>query len=136
MSNCKYCILDINAHSFKLNGYVDINNLTIKKYYTKISDAKLFNKPETIIYHIQQEFINTKLETNNMWIWDINFENADLKHYLAFNTVIELSKWIKNSNFGKQLKQINIHNARIMGHSMIILAKLYLPNHIIIKNIT
>jgi hypothetical protein len=139
MTTCIYCINEPSSHSFSNTDYVLINNVKIKKYYTKVADAKLFDKPETIIYHMEQEFNkNNDIENSELyiedWIWDINFDNASIKHYLSINTVIKLCKWLKNSNYGKKLKKINIYNSGLLGSSLIIIAKLYLPENIEIIN--
>ena len=134
---CHYCMNEPNSHSFFLdNNNIDDNPLfsTLKKhtYKTKIANAKLYDKPDTIIYHIEIELKRNKTVNVDIWNWIIDFSDTKMKHYMAFTTVHELSKWINSEKDGlcKNLENIKIKNAGIMIKPLISLAKWFLPEHI------
>lgn len=125
---CKYCKKDNYSHSFSLFKKSNLGN---DIFYTKISNAKMFNNPNSIIHHIEIELDNNN---TNIWYWIIDFKNANTEHYFAFNTLIKLSKWIKYSNRTLNLKKIYINNSNILINKLIFLAKLYLPERIEVIN--
>jgi hypothetical protein len=153
---CKYCQISSNAHSFYLSNNDDVNNnfndndnynnynndnndnnnfnksANHHLYKTMIADAELYNKPKTIIYHMKIQLNRNQTPKMNHWNWVIDFKGAGVKHYLAFVTVRELSRWINSEKDGlcKNLKNIKIKNAGIMIKPMIGLSKWFLPEHI------
>jgi hypothetical protein len=138
---CHYCMNKPGSHSFSLvtpSSYIEFNELLSNEtgsshtYKTIIANASLYNDPSSIIYHIDIELKINKTANMDYWEWEIDFEGAGVKHYLAFRTVRELSKWINSEKDGlcKNLKNIKIKNAGIMIKPMIGLSKWFLPEHI------
>ena len=130
---CIYCQENSNSHSFNILDYHSLNENNIQNlFYTKIADAELYNKPDTIIYHIEQTLKYNKIHYDKEWMWIIDFNNSEFKHYISFNTVKEISKWINKEslNLCKNLKEINIINSNFMINSLILLSKWFLPKHI------
>jgi hypothetical protein len=129
---CIYCRNDPKSHSFHL---LNTNN-NIHIYNTMICEAKMYNSPATIIYHIEQELDYNKPDKNINWIWNIDFKNASVKHYFAFNTVKELSQWINGEKLGycSSLKEIRIYNAGLLVKPLISLAYWFLPKNVKVIN--
>lgn len=132
---CIYCQENSKSHSFiKLNNKQDTINKynSITTFYTKVSDAELYNKPDTIIYHIEETLKYNKINYDKEWIWIINLDDAEFKHYIEFNTVRELSNWInkESKQLCNKLKEINIINSNFMINGFIGLSKQFMPNHI------
>jgi hypothetical protein len=152
VEQCNYCSHIPNAHSFSFvsntdndseeyqdidyNVYNDpllLNENSIDHLYkTKIADAKLYDNPISIIYHIKLELRRNKTHKMDYWNWYIDFEGAGIKHYMAFGTVRELSRWINSEKDGfcKNLKNIKIINSGIMIKPLVSLSKWFLPEHI------
>jgi len=143
-TKCMYCLSNSKAHSFSIHRNNNIatpysvNSDNIIMFNTMISEADMYNRPYTIIYHIELELDNNNPDyLNTNWIWNIDFKNADLKHYLSFNTVKCLSQWINNENLGycSNLREIRIYNANFLIKPLISLAYWFLPKHIKIVKI-
>ena len=127
VNTCQYCIDNPKAHSFSCfqssrDGY--------HMYKTVVAESILYNKPKTIIHHIEHDpYLCEELQ----WSWIVDLTNASRKHYMALNTVRELSKWIKRekNNKCKQLKQIQmVGENSVLIEPLIFLAKMILPSHI------
>lgn len=142
INKCIYCINDESSHSFSIHKNTNIaalysvNSDNIIMFNTMICEAKMYNSPATIIYHIEQELDYNKPDKNINWIWNIDFKNAELKHYFAFNTVKELSQWINAEKLGYccNLKEIRIYNAGLLVKPLISLAYWFLPRNINVIN--
>lgn len=126
-NTCSYCANDPNSHSFRCyqsshNGY--------HLYKTVVAESTLYNKPATIIHHIEHD---PHLSMDLQWCWIVDLSNASRKHYMALNTVREVSKWIKRekNNKCKQLKEIRVVGDNpVLLAPLVMLAKLFLPSHI------
>lgn len=127
INTCTYCTINPKCHSFycyqsSQSGYY--------LYKTIVAESILYNKPDTIIHHIEHD---SRLSKDLKWNWTIDLTKATHKHYMALNTVRELSKWIKREKENKcqQLKEIRIVGDNpILIAPLILLAKLFLPDHI------
>jgi hypothetical protein len=139
--HCHYCMNTPGSHSFSLvvsGSFIETDALITNDtrirhtYKTVISDASLYNNPVSIIYHIDIELKKNKTQNMDYWEWEIDFSGAGVKHYLAFGTVRELSRWINSERDGlcKNLENIKIKNAGIMIKPMVALSKWFLPEHI------
>ena len=126
-NTCSYCMNDPKSHSFScfqsnVNGY--------HLYKTIVAESILYNKPDTIIHHIEHDpYLNKDIQ----WNWIIDLTNASCKHYMALNTVREISKWIKREkdNKCKELQEIKIIGDNpLLITPLVLLAKMFLPNHI------
>lgn len=126
-NRCSYCMNDPKSHSFScfqsnINGY--------HLYKTVVAESILYNKPDTIIHHIEHDpYLNKDIQ----WNWIVDLTNASRKHYMALNTVREISKWIKREkdNKCKELQEIKIvGGSPILTIPLILLAKMFLPSHI------
>ena len=127
---CEYCKSDPKSHSFHIDIPLSSISDKYKVYNTIISEAKLYNRPDTIIHHIEKEPHITKELT---WEWMINFSYCELKHYMAMNTIIELSRWInrEKENKCKNLKKIYLFGSNSMLlYPLVGLSKLFLPSNI------
>lgn len=124
-NECLYCKDNPKNHSFFCQYYDE----KIYKFKTYISRAMLYDHPKSIIHHIEHDYYFCKSSKQcKPWIWIIDFENASFEHYTAFNTIIELSKWIYKY---KYLTTIIIKNTnKLLMYPLISLSKLFLPNHI------
>ena len=135
-NNCCYCAINEKAHSFFCYEELDIEKSNTKyKYKTIVAEAELYDKPETIIHHIETTLIADKeKDKENSWEWAVDFTGAGLKHYMALNTVSELSRWIQREKNNKceNLEQIVILGAEnnVLIYPLIYLAKVFLPSHI------
>lgn len=127
MTKCKYCLKDSKAHSFKFFDKVDNYDV----YYTKLSEAKLYDNPKSIKHHMEFEL---KKQTNN-WCWIIDFNNATTKHYFAFSTVRFLSNWIKKDSKFNLLKFIYLKNTNSLVSMLLKISSYYLPTHIKVDTI-
>lgn len=126
-NRCHYCSKTPGAHSFYCFQSSREGNLL---YKTVIAEAKLFDKPTTIIHHINSDI---QLQPGKRWEWMIDFKGASLKHYMAFNTVRIISKWINHEKQDKckELRKIYLMNGKkSLLNPMVWLAKLFLPSHI------
>lgn len=134
-NSCCYCAINEKAHSFFCYEESDTEKSNTKyKYKTIVAEAELYNNPETIIHHIETTLVSDKdKDKENSWEWTVDFNGAGIKHYLALNTVSELSKWIQREKEGKckHLKRIRIIGG-ISGlvYPLILLARIFLPSHI------
>lgn len=130
---CRYCEIDPHAHSFHVDKVARPLSNTFR-VYTTVCEATLYNKPDTIIHHIEND---TNINRELTWEWTINFIGAGLKHYMAINTVVELSKWInrEKDNKCKNLLKIYIigENNAIL-YPLVLLSKFFLPSHIDVIN--
>lgn len=126
-NSCTYCSSDPESHSFYCHkSSLNQNNV----YKTIVANAKLYDKPATIIHHIEQD---TLLSSSLHWEWVIDMTNAKLKHYMAFNTVRQISKWInreKNNKCKCLNKIIIIDKYPILMTPLIALGSLFLPKHV------
>ena len=132
-NTCYYCTQNKRAHSFFC--FQVSKNKKNKKYIftykTNIKDAELYDNPESIIHHIEHE---PHIKRTNHWKWILDFTDASLKHYMALNTVSELSRWIQREKNNKceNLEQIVILGTdnNMLIYPLIYLAKVFLPSHI------
>lgn len=126
-NSCSYCSSDPESHSFYCHQS-SLNQINV--YKTIVAKAKLYDKPDTIIHHIEHDAL---LNRSLHWEWIIDMTNAKFRHYMAFNTVRQLSKWInrEKTNKCKNLKRIIIiDNHPILMSPLISLGKLFLPKHV------
>lgn len=127
INTCSYCMNDPKSHSFSC---FQSNIHRYHLYKTVVAESILYNKPDTIIHHIERDpYLNKELQ----WSWIVDLTNASRKHYMALNTVRELSKWIKRekNNKCKALKEIKIIGDNpVLIAPLVLLAKMFLPNHI------
>ena len=104
---CKTCYENPGSHSFTIlsNILSNIESQNIDIFYTKISNAKKYNDSDGIIDHYTNylNFINP-----DSWIWIIDFEGFEMKHYLERKTTNRIANLIKS--YGK-LNQIIIINS-------------------------
>ena len=127
-NNCTFCAENPEAHSFFCYQSSEKPYL----YKTIVADSVLYNDPESIIHHMEYDPYLMK-EPMLEWEWSIDMRNAHMKHYLAFNTVREISKWIdrEKDNKCKNLKKIVVLNeVYYLMSPLIHLAKMFLPGHI------
>ena len=127
INTCTYCAINPKSHSFYC---YQSNQNGCYLYKTVVAESILFDKPGTIIHHVEHD---PHLSADLQWNWIIDMTKASRKHYMAVDTVRELSKWIKREkdNKCKQLKQIQIvGNYSILIEPLIFVAKLILPSHI------
>lgn len=130
---CVYCQNDNESHSFYLLSTLpNVLNKESGIFRTQINQAKLYNQPYTIIYHIEQLLKYHKAPQMSDWVWVIDFDKADIKHYLAFRTVKVISKWINEQRYNlcSNLKEIKVCNGNFMLKPMVALSHLFLPSHI------
>ena len=104
---CKTCYENPGSHSFTILS--SIKSLELDKnihiFYTKISTAKKYNDSDGILNHYTNylNYINP-----DMWIWIVDFDGFEMKHYLEIKTTKRLANLIKS--YGK-LHQIVIINS-------------------------
>lgn len=125
---CKYCQINNSNHSFFLKYTYNYINY----FQSNVSESLLFDDPESIIYHMEIE-LNNKNYKNQKWNWIINFKDCELKHFLCFNTVRLISKWISNNRFN--LQNIYVKKSNYFVNILILFSKLYIPSHINIFNL-
>ena len=127
INTCTYCAINPKSHSFYC---YQSNQNGCYLYKTFVTEAILFDKPDTIIHHVEHD---PHLSADLQWSWIVDLTNASRKHYMALNTVIEISKWIKRekNNKCKALKEIKIIGDNpVLIAPLVLLAKMFLPNHI------
>jgi hypothetical protein len=124
--DCTYCKEDKHSHSFYTEYYYRNDDLIFK---TKVSTAKLYNNPESILEHINK---NKALQNHLYWSWIIDLKDSEYKHYMSFNTVKQLSIWINEQKEYKckNLNNIIVKNGGILIKPLILLAKLFLPKRV------
>ena len=129
-NSCEYCLKEPATHSFSCYQSSLLQNHI---YKTNVAEALHFDKPDTIIYHIEHDSL---LNDDLHWEWIIDMKNTTTKHYMAVNTVVKLSQWINSQKYNKckNLKKITILNSiSILILPLIYLGKLFLPKHIILS---
>lgn len=126
-NKCIYCKTNPKAHSFY---YFKSSKDKKLLYKTIIAEADFFDKPDTIIHHINNDL---QLKSGTKWEWIIDFRDASFKHYMAFNTVRIISKWINDEREKKckELRKIYLINGKkILINPMIWVSRFFLPSHI------
>lgn len=118
---CKYCYKNPRSHSFSLISNYDFDGNNGKLFYTKISDAELYDDTEGIINHYENylNFINPQ-----NWIWIIDFEDIELKHTLQINTTIKLSRLIKKY----KVNNVIVINENIFLYGLLKIAKPFIKD--------
>lgn len=137
---CLYCNSDPLSHSFRKVRCYESNPEThvikldeeraVSTYDTRVSEAKLYNNPRSIIHHMEKHLI---MDTNNLWEWHIDFRDAQTRHYAAFGTVYALCKWINSEKRGlcRGLTNIVVLNGvKVLVYPLIVASRLFLPRHI------
>lgn len=113
---CLYCYNNPKNHSFKkIDEKVNMNNISIITYYTKVSDALMYNDTESIINHYRNE-LNTL--NNKKWIWIFDGEGFELKHALNISLAKQLSQLIMK-DFNDRLLQIIIRKPNLFTKMII-----------------
>ena len=93
---CIKCHNNSQSHSFSLLCNFNYNNKVNHLFYTKPSNAILYNDTEGVLLHYENylNYINPE-----SWYWVVDFDKFEFKHSLEISTVIGLSKLI--ARFGK-----------------------------------
>lgn len=113
---CLYCYHNPKSHSFKkIKEEVNLNNIGIVSYYTKVADAALYYDTKSIIAHYRNELNRLG---NKRWIWIFDGEGFSLKHALNISLAKQMAKLITD-DFNERLDNIIIRNPNFFTNMLL-----------------